>query len=223
MSRSPSASAPKIPYPDRVPDNPPKPPIQGAVSTAVEALLSHRPLSEVSTSQIIAASGVARSTFYKYYTSKYDVIGWMLQDLRDKLIGLMHPWFDRGAGDPEDSVYAMLSGAAEIWSTHRPTLRAAAENWHSDPELGKQWLAVVNRWIDEIATHIDTERARGWAPPGAPSRKLSEMLVWGCERLLYVGGWDICGPNGEMDAVPGMVAVWIGAVYHSRSDNVDTR
>lgn len=209
-SPTPGGPPPARPYPALVRETLPA---KAAVFAAVESILREVPLADVSVAQILERAGIARSTFYRHFASKYNVISGMLDELRGELIGVMGPWFGRDVADPEASLVEMLNGAADIWAAHQPMFRAAAENWHSDPELGGKWIQVMSDWVDEVAGQIDREREIGWAPPGVDSHTLAQTLTWSGERMLYIGGWDMCGPGGERHAVPGMVATWLGAVY----------
>lgn len=48
------------------------------LADSLKGLLSERPLGEITVQDITAASGLSRSTFYKHFEDKYDLVGWML-------------------------------------------------------------------------------------------------------------------------------------------------
>lgn len=53
---------------------------------SLEVLLQDRPLGNITVQDITAQSGLSRSTFYKHFNDKYDLVGWMFPS--DKLVEL---------------------------------------------------------------------------------------------------------------------------------------
>jgi hypothetical protein len=126
----------------------------------------------------------------------------------------MQPWFARGDRPADKAVRDALAAVADVWERHRPVLRACSEHWHAEPEIGERWVAMLDGFTADIARQIDRERKAGAAPKGLDSHQLALHLTWGSERMFYLGGFGMCGPRMEHDAVDGIVATWLGAVYH---------
>jgi AcrR family transcriptional regulator len=202
-----------LPYAAKLGHRKEKGSVEDAVFAATEELLLTYPIADVTVAQILERAGVSRTTFYHYFTSKLTVVSAMLDNLQTELVDVMRPWFGRGERDPEAALRESLVAVAGVWAKHRPVMRASTENWHAEPELGERWVAMMDRFIVDIAAQIDRERAAGAAPPGADSRQIATTLVWAGERLMYIAGWGMMGHNLERDAVDGMVATWMGAVY----------
>jgi TetR/AcrR family transcriptional regulator, ethionamide resistance regulator len=101
-----------------------------------------------------------------------------------------------------------------VWTTHRPVLRAVAENWHAVPELRAAWLDTVEHFKAAITNEIDGGRAAGYIPAGPDSRQLTALLLWATERSLYIAGLGADGdlPN-EQVTVELLIALWVGAIY----------
>ncbi len=182
---------------------------------AAERLLADASLRELSVAQIIAEAGVSRATFYFYFASKFAVAAGLLARIMDDIYQAVQPFMARGPGDaPADALRHSLQDAIELWGSHRATMRAVEEHWSTVPELGEQWLGVVERFTEAVAEQIDHDRSTGLAPAGADSRQLTAALLWGTARCLYVGGLgadaDLPGERAILDT---LVWMWAGAIY----------
>ncbi len=186
-----------------------------AIFAATEELLEKVPLQDLSVAQIIEGAGVSRATFYFYFSSKYAVVTGLLASVMDEIYEVMQPFIRREDGTPaEEPLRHSLTAAAEVWSTHRASLRAVMEHWHAVPELQELWLDVVNRFASGLAVDIDRERKAGLAADGLDSRMLGSALIWGTERCFHVAGLGVDEdlPN-EQAIVEPLLALWLGTIY----------
>jgi AcrR family transcriptional regulator len=188
--------------------------IEQAIFGATEELLESTSLEDLTVADILERAGISRTTFYRYFTSKHHVVSAMLDTLQAELGGVMHPWYSRADAPPEKALRSAIAAVADVWARHRPVLRAASEHWHSDPEIGRRWVAMMDLFAADITKQIDRERTRGGAPKGLDSRQLALNLTWGSERTLYLAGFGIFGSRLEKDAVDTIVATWLGTIYH---------
>lgn len=187
--------------------------VELGIFTATETLLQGKSIGELTVADILAEADVSRTTFYKYFTSKAMVVSAMLRNCQAELKGVMRPWSTRGSRPADEALREAMSAVAKVWGRHRPVLRAASESWHAEPEIGEQWMAMMDNFVEEISRRITRERKAGAAPAGEDSRQIALHLAWGGERLMYLAGFGLCGPGEEDAAVDAMVAVWLGAIY----------
>lgn len=59
--------------------------IKETFSIALEELLSEKDIEEITIRNILELSGLARTTFYRYFSDKYDLMSWKFRVLRDML------------------------------------------------------------------------------------------------------------------------------------------
>lgn len=180
---------------------------------ATEKLLESTSLEELTVAAILQRAGISRTTFYRYFTSKHQVVSALLQLLQVELVGVMRPWGSRGDRAPHEALREAWEAAAAVWARHRPVLRACSEHWHADPEIGQGWVAMLERFATQIAQQIDEARETGAAPKGIDSRKLALHLTWSSERMLYLAGFGLMGEKFEADAVEVIVANWLATVF----------
>jgi len=189
--------------------------VEQQIFSATERLLEHTPAHELSVAQIIEEAGVARATFYFYFSSKYAVLAGLLAQVMDRIFEVVRPWLDRAPdADARDALGDSLAGAGRVWREHRRALRAVVENWRTAPELESMWLTMVDRFSTAVAMEIDRERKTKEAPAGLDSRRLAAALIWSAERLLYVGGLGEHEPVPDEDAaVEALTVLWISSIY----------
>jgi AcrR family transcriptional regulator len=184
---------------------------------ATVGLLVDNPLAELNVALLLVVAGVACTTFYVYFTSKYGPVAALLERVMNQIYDVMEAFTAR-SGVEESSgqpvLEKSLAGAVELFRDHRMVLRATVAHWHEVPELRTLWLNIIERFTDAFAAEIDRERAAGHAPPGLPSRELAAALCWGSERCMYVAGLGVDDdlPN-EDEAMRALQAFWRGAVY----------
>jgi AcrR family transcriptional regulator len=185
-----------------------------AIFAATETLLAEVPLHDLSVAQIIAAAELSRATFYFYFSSKFAVVTGLLARVMDEMFTAVQPFTQRSELSPAGALRESLTGATELWRSHRPAMRAVHEHWNSTPELRTLWIGVVDRFTDAVAAELERERAAGLAPPGPPARQTAAALLWGTERCLYVAGLGI-DPDlaDEQQALEPLLAMWVGTLY----------
>lgn len=192
---------------------------QQQILAATERLLERTPLTELSVARIVEEAGVARTTFYFYFSSKYAPVTTLLAGVMDEIYDSVsaftaRPHNDKGGVPGRAALDRGLEGAAKVFGDHRMILRATVENWRLVPELRKLWLDVIERFTAAFAGEIDRERAAGHAPPGVPSRELAAALIWASERCLYVAGLGLDEDlPDEAQASRTLQTIWKSAVY----------
>lgn len=189
------------------------PPASEAIFAATRELLRDASFTDLTVADILRRASISRTTFYRNFTSKHAVVSGLLGLVEAEFLDVMRPWFRRDAEVPEVALRASLAAVAATWGEHRPTMRASSEHWHGDPEIGAKWTAMMRRFSADIAKQIERERRSGAAPAGIPAEVLADHLVWGSERLYYLGGFGLFGPKLEHDAVEGILATWLGTIY----------
>jgi AcrR family transcriptional regulator len=188
---------------------------QRTILAVAERMLRDTSMLELSARQFYDEAGLGRSTFYRHFGSKSDVVTKLveiaLEDAYDA--------FGR-AGTPvnseplEKTLEARLRSMSVVWSRHRAVFRAASEGWQQVPALRTVWMGTIARHGADLAPGIDDERARGHAPPGLDSRRLAKALAWATEGCLYIAGLgvDPALPD-EATATAAAARVSLGAIY----------
>lgn len=172
-------------------------------------------LHDVPVARILDEAGVSRMAFYSYFESKYEAAGALLAAVMDSVFDNWRPFVDGApTDDPFPVMLKALRGAFELWSAHGAVARMVHQYWSSVPEIGDQWLAVMERFTAAFAEAIDRARATGSLPPGTDSRKIAAAGLWASEQLGFVsdfgGSADLSDPESVFEAAADM---WFGLLY----------
>ena len=194
--------------------------VERQILTVTEELLEGVTLSELSVNQICARAGIARGTFYFYFSSKFAVVAALLATVMDDVYVMMEPFVNRTADEhPADALAEGLAAGWEVWSAHRTLLRETCQHWAEVAQLREIWLEIIERFTAAIAHEIDSERASGLASDGVDSRMLAAILLWSTERCAYVAGLGVDHdlPN-EQAIFESVLRLWLRAIYAEASE-----
>ncbi|MHB8691533.1 MAG: TetR/AcrR family transcriptional regulator [Solirubrobacteraceae bacterium] len=188
------------------------------ILAATERVLATTPIHELSIERIIRDAGVSRRTFYSYFASKFDAVAALHARVIEEFYAVVRPFLGSADGTADlSSITTMLTTSAVLWRKHLAIGRAVQEHWQSEPTLGAQWLAFVERFSESVGAEIDRQREAGLAPAGVDSRQLAASLLWTTQNLMYVATSD-AQPNvlTEQGALETLRTIWIGAIYGPR-------
>ena len=134
--------------------------LREAILAATAGLLADRQFGDLAVSDILAAAGVSRGSFYFYFDSKHDV----LAELVRRAVAAGHaaaaPWLAVPA-DPATALRTGITAGAQLWRQSAPVLRAIVENWRTDPRLEALWTEQMQTFTDATVAQINADpRAR---------------------------------------------------------------
>jgi AcrR family transcriptional regulator len=186
-----------------------------AILRTAEELLASRPLSAISVDDLARGAGISRPTFYFYFPSKDAVLLALLDRVVAEADAVMRQAFGRPASGVREGWRRAITAYHETFAAHRGLTLAWAEARSTSAEVREVWASVFEAWVQQSAAAIETERARGAAPPGLPARDLAVALTSMNERVLYAtfsGDGPAVAESGVVDV---LLEVWLSAVYGS--------
>lgn len=183
----------------------------GEILDAAERLLRERSLSQLTVGELMARTGLGRSSFYVYFRDLHDLAARLLARLEEELWRPAAQW-TAGHTRGRDGLEEALRGVVDVWVRHGPVLRAVVEASLSDERVARLWREeLMERFVDAVAARIDAEVQAGGVAP-LPTRETATALLLLNERYLM----DRLGriPQGDPVAVAAvLVAVWTRALY----------
>jgi AcrR family transcriptional regulator len=185
-----------------------------AILETAERLLEERPLSEISVDDLAKGAGISRPTFYFYFPSKDAVVLTIIDRLVAAAAGSREQALATLAqGDPRAGLRQGLEDLYAAFRSRRAVVLAAAELRTTNEEARALWSEVMEAWVADVTAVIESERARGAAPPGQPARDLAIALVQMNERVQYAS-FAGDSPSLEDDRVLDvLVDIWLRAIY----------
>jgi AcrR family transcriptional regulator len=189
-----------------------------AILATAERLLGERPLRDISIDDLAKGAGISRPTFYFYFRSKDAVLLALLDRVVQEADAAANVVPDSGpAADPPRFWREVISAFYRTFRDHRPVTLAAAEARCTNEEVRASWSSVMAAWTDRAAAAIESERARGAAPPGLPARDLAIALSTMNERSMHA---LLAGDEpalAESDVVTVLHTIWLNAIYQTTS------
>ena len=184
-----------------------------AILETAERLLEERTLSEISVDDLARGAGISRPTFYFYFPSKDAVVLTIVERLVEVANSGREAALANLTEEPRAGWRLGLEAIYEAFRSRRSILLAAVELHSVNAEARELWSRVQQDWVDDVATLIEAERARGAAPVGVPARELAIALVQMNERSQYANfvGETPALPHERMVDV--LVEIWLRAIY----------
>jgi AcrR family transcriptional regulator len=190
-----------------------------AILATAERLISERPLSAISVDDLARGAGISRPTFYFYFASKDAVLLTLLDRVVAEADAVSREAFGRPAGGPREGWRRAITAYYDTFRAHRALTLAWAEARSTNPEFRELWAQVFDNWAHRCAAAVESERARGAAPPGPSARDLAVVLNSLNERVLYAT-FSGDGPAvAEADVVDVLTEVWLRAIYGTAPDD----
>lgn len=152
-------------------------------------LLSHGGNTRVA--DIVAAASLSNDAFYRYFRSKEDFVGAVVEDGDKRLVSYVQHKMTTQEDDEDKlraAIDAILSQAAD------PEVATATRNVLANPTGPHREAGVRNRLEASLADLLtDTLSAMTAADPGRDARAIVRMLVGTMENFL----WAVSEPSNE--------------------------
>jgi TetR/AcrR family transcriptional regulator, ethionamide resistance regulator len=184
-----------------------------AILATAERLLEERPLSEISVEDLALGAGISRPTFYFYFPSKNAVLLTLVERMVEEAASSREEALAKLTEEPRAGWRQGLQAYFETFGSRRAVIRAASELRHTNADARELWTEVMEGWAADASAIIESERARGAAPPGRPARELAIALVQMNERALFATLTDEAPSLDEDRVMDVLVDVWMRAIY----------
>jgi AcrR family transcriptional regulator len=183
-----------------------------AIIAAVRELLEHRPFAELSVSTISERAGVARSGFYFYFDSKYDVLAFIFKGALAELDDLTHDFAPR---DPEESPRAfakrMVGSAAAMFASNDPVMTASTIAKNTDAQIREMMNDFEESVIEKIVAVVEQDAGARPITDDVPAlvRMLTATTAMTLSRdIAFVGRRTEAGRAVEV-----LEQLWLNALW----------
>jgi AcrR family transcriptional regulator len=155
---------------------------------AITDLLSDdRTYAELSINEIVAHAGIAKSTFYQYFTGKNDLLRSLLNEVA-VTAGAADPWLNVNQSVTCESLDAAIQQRTQQYLPVLPLMAAAFDAIYFDAEVREIGERLMQRLNDGLAAHIEQGQQDGVIDPTLPPREtatwLNSMLTRGFHQLV---------------------------------------
>jgi AcrR family transcriptional regulator len=186
-----------------------------AIVAAVRELLTQRSFEDLSVSAISDRAGVARSGFYFYFESKYDVLALIFDEVTHELEELTH-YFAPRAADETTEAFAkrMVGSAAAVYAHNDPVVTACNNARYSDAKIREMLDRQMTTVIDQIVKIFEDELAAGTARPLGDDIPALVRTLGVTTALLLSGDESFLGPDRDLQrGVRVLEQLWHAGLY----------
>jgi TetR/AcrR family transcriptional regulator, ethionamide resistance regulator len=201
--RAAAASTPKLRKSDRT---------RLAILDGALELLWSRPFRELTVAELMAATGVSRSAFYRYFDDLYAMMETLLLGLEEDIFAVAAPWFS-DKGDPVESLQEAMSGLVRVCHEQGPILRAVADAAASDERLESTWANFLLQFDDAVAANIEAQQAQGIIPAFEARPVAIALNRMDASLLIHAFGRH---PRQDPDMVFAAISrIWVSTLYRA--------
>ena len=151
---------------------------------AAEALLRERPFRELTVDDLMRRTGLSRPSFYVYFRDRHDLVLRVVEHIGGELFAMSERWYG-GTGEGPELVREAIDGVVGVFAQHGPVLRALADAASDDQRVEAAYLALLQKFVDATARHIEQETVAGRVLPLDPV-PTATALTWMMERYLQL-------------------------------------
>lgn len=185
-----------------------------AIVKAVRELMVARPFADLSVSMISERAGVARSGFYFYFDSKYEVLAFIVKDALAELDVLTHNFAPRDPGEsPAAFAKRMVGSAAAVFTTNDPVMAACTAARNTDAQISDIMNDFEDLVIAKIVGVVEDEVRKGIRPISddipALVRMLTATTAWTLSQDAAFVGRD----TDPARAVEVLERLWLSALW----------
>ena len=152
------------------------------ILAAAHGLLRERPFRELTVDEVMRRTGLSRPSFYVYFRDRHHLVLRVVEHLGAELWTMTDRWYE-GEGDGADLARDALEGVVAVFVEHGAVMHALSDAAADDPEVERAYDALVQRFIDVTAEHIEREVRAGRVLPLDP-RETAKALILMNERYL---------------------------------------
>jgi len=186
---------------------------EGEIIAAAEGFLRERPFRELTVDEVMRRTDLSRPSFYVYFTDRHQLVLRVVEHLGSELFTMSDRWLG-GSGEGPELARQALDGIVAVYVEHGPVMRALADAAADDPGVEQAYGALVQRFVDATARHIEEEIAAGRILP-LDAYETAKALVWMMERylILSLGRAPLTPAESVADT---LTTIWTRVLYGTR-------
>ncbi|MFF0497776.1 TetR/AcrR family transcriptional regulator [Nocardia aobensis] len=159
--------------------------VERRVLAAVDRLLDMGvTYTELPVARIAAEADIARSTFYRYFPDKSQLLIRMADLATDDQFRTAELWWAADHLDGEAGVVTAMRLMIAGTRAHHRVLRALTEVAGYDRDVGRYWQERVQRFTELVRLRLDRERAAGRVPADLEVEATAIALTCMVERAI---------------------------------------
>jgi len=182
------------------------------LNAGLEFVWTH-PFRDMTVNALMASAGMSRSAFYQYFKDLHDLMGVLLDTVKDEVFAVTGAWF-QGTGDPIVLLNESLAGLVDVCYRLGPILRAADDAAATDERIENAWNHFKKQFDDAVTARIEADQAQGLIPKFSARPVAIALNRLDAYTLIEAFGQK---PRGKPEPVrEALERIWISTLYGSR-------
>jgi TetR/AcrR family transcriptional regulator, ethionamide resistance regulator len=180
---------------------------------AAEALLVKRSFGALSVDDLMASTGMTRSSFYHYFRSLDEVAVALMRRVQGEMMEAASPWLRTDHEfDPAAAAEQGIRASADVFARHGLVIAAIHEASFRYETVQQEWReGVLEDWIRAIATQLRAQRERGLTRVADPEEMARSLLLM--NTAVFVERLGKRPPDAPEAVADTLAEIWIGALY----------
>jgi AcrR family transcriptional regulator len=175
-----------------------------AILQATAAMLEDRSFRDISVEEVMAAAGLSRTAFYRYFPDLESVVTRLMATLVNELREASTRWMF--SENPETQLHDSLLHFASVYRQHGRLMSAFDDATSAGPELKQQWGGTLDELVGPVERHIMGLAESGRVDVTHPAETVRALSVLTDRYLLDVYWSDDWVPIERPTAV--LVQIW---------------
>lgn len=186
-----------------------------AIVSAVRQLLQEGSFADLSVSTISERAGIARSGFYFYFESKYDVLALILAEATHELEELTQYFAPRAPGEtPTAFARRMVGSAATVFAHNDPIMTACNDARNTDAKIREILDGQIDIVIEQIVSVVDDEIAAGTAHPISEDVPALVRMLGATTAMMLSGDATFLGADRDTErGVRVLEQLWLNSLW----------
>jgi AcrR family transcriptional regulator len=181
--------------------------VERRLVTTLERLIVEQPrFTDITLSQLLDETGLSRTSFYKYFQSKADVLVAWFDETVERLLAAPRP--QAGASPTRDELRIAMEGLAAVYRPELPLIAAVYETAAHDADMRARLAEALAQIEDRVRRHIVRGRREGWINPVLEPAAMARWIVALCEDGLRY----IVGP-AQASELPAVIGAWADTLW----------
>jgi len=160
--------------------------VRARLLEVIERLLGDgETFTEISVERMVAETGMARSTFYVYFTDKGDLLRAWFAEISDELRAAAKGWWELRPPFGFHDVRAALNTIVAAYRPHTPLMAAVYDTAAYDPSVRALVMAMMAENTAGLRSHVRRGQSAGFVDTALSPPETAAWLTWMAERGLH--------------------------------------
>jgi AcrR family transcriptional regulator len=139
---------------------------------------------DLSVNAMAAHAGLSKATFYRYFTSKNELLSRWFEQVIEATQGA-DSWLSFDRAPTADDVHEAITVRVDAYRPYLVLGAAAFEAAYFDVSVRATVDELLRILNDALAAHVRFGQAEGWIDPQLPPREIAMWLNWMVSRGLH--------------------------------------